>query len=194
MTPCTIELAKGIALDCEHALVKGFTGRALYIPYGVNPTFTFLGANPRVVTAITLGTGIKARGIYMPTTDPFNGSAIASNADNGRVMFTKNLAILIPLHGSDNAKDVVEPLMKSMEGGVVVVERKDKRGYGSYVMYGLYDPMKADPASFAQNETDNGGSASLTLTCTEDFEECNFFDTDYATTKAAFDSLFSDAI
>lgn len=194
MTPCSIELAKGIALDCEHALVKGFTGRALYIPWSTNPNFTFSGTNPRVISAITLGTGVKARGIYMPTTDPFNGSAIASNADNGRVMFTKNLAVLIPLHGADNAKDVVEPLMKSMQGGVVIVERKDKRGYGSYVAYGLYDPMKADPASFAQNETDNGGSASLTLTCTEDFEECNFFDTDYATTKAAFDALFADAI
>lgn len=194
MTSCTIELAKGIAIDCTNALVKGFTGRALYFPWSVNPVPTISGTNPRVISAITLGTGIKARGIYVPMADPFNGSAIASNEDNGRVMFTKNLQIMIPLHGADNSKDVVEPLMKSAEGGLIVVERKDKRGYGSYVVYGLYDPMKADPASFAQNETDNGGAATLTLTCTEDFEECNFFDTDYATTKAAFDTFFSDAI
>lgn len=194
MSPCTIELAKGIALDCDHALVKGFTGRALYIPYSVNPTITFVSGSPRVISAITLGTGVKARGIYMPTTDPFNGSAVAGNADNGRVMFTKNLSILVPLHGADNSKDVIEPLMKSTEGGLIIVERKDKRGYGSYVAYGAYDPMKADPASFTQNETDNGGAAAITLTCVEDFEEVNFFDTDYATTKAAFDTLFSDAI
>lgn len=194
MTSCTTELAKGIALDCDHALVKGFTGRGLYIPYSVNPSLTISGTNPRVLSAVTLGTGIKARGIYLPTTDPFNGSSVAGNADNGRVMFTKNLSILIPLHGADNSKDVVEPLMKSTEGGLIIVERKDKRGYGSYVAYGLYDPMKADPSSFSQNETDNGGAAALTLTCTEDFEECNFFDTDYATTKAAFDTLFADAI
>ena len=194
MTSCTIELAKGIALDCDYALVKGFTGRGLYIPYSVNPTLAISSANPRLLTAITLGTGIKARGIYLPNTDPFNGSSVAGNADNGRVMFTKNLSILIPLHGADNSKDVVEPLMKSTEGGLVIIERKDKRGLGSYVVYGLYDPMKADPSTFSQNETDNGGAAALTLTCVEDFEECNFFDTDYATTKAAFDALFADAI
>lgn len=191
MTPCTQEIAKGIALDCDKALVKGFTGRALYIPYSVAPTLTISGSNPRVVSAITAS---KVIGIYTPFTDPFNGSAVAGNADNGRVMFTKNLAILVPSHGADESKDLIEPLMKSAEGGLVIVERKDKRGLGSYVAYGLQDPMKADPASFTRNETDNGGAAALTLTCTEDWEECNFFDTDYATTKAAFDALFASAI
>ena len=193
MTPCTTEIAKGIAIDCAHALVKGFTGRALYIPWSVNPQLTINQTNPRVFSAITLGSGVKAKAIYTPLTDPFNGSSVAGNADNGRVMFLKTLAVLIPLHGADNAKDVVEPLMKSAEGGLIIVERKDKRGYGSFVAYGMYDPMKADPSSFSQNETDNGGAASLSFTCTEDYQECNFFDTDYATTKAAFDTLFASA-
>ena len=191
MTPCTLDIVKGIALDCDQALVKGFTGRALYIPYSVSPTITISSSNPRIITAITSS---KVVGIYTPFTDPFNGSAVAGNADNGRVMFTKNLAILVPSHGADEAKDLIEPLMKSAEGGLVIVERKDKRGLGSYVAYGLQDPMKADPASFARNETDNGGAAALTLTCTEDYEECNLFDTDYATTKAAFDALFAAAV
>ncbi len=193
MSPCTTEIVKGIAIDCAHALVKGFTGRALYIPYSVNPQLTIDSNNPRILSAITLGTGVKAKGIYTPMGDPFNGSSVASNEDNGRVMFTKNLQVMVPLHGADNAKDVIEPLMKSAEGGLVIVERKDKRGLGSFVAYGLYDPMKADPASFSQNETDNGGAAQLTLTCTEDYEECNFYDTSYAATKTAFDTLFAAA-
>lgn len=181
----------GIAMDCDKALVKGFTGRAVYIPYSVNPTITQSSANPRIVSAVTAS---KVIGIYLPFTDPFNGSAVAGNADNGRSMFTKNLALQIPAHGADVSKDLIEPLVKSAEGGMIIAERKDKRGLGSYVVYGLQDPMKADPSSFAQNETDNGGAASLTMGCTEDWEECNFFDTDYATTKAAFDALFASAI
>jgi hypothetical protein len=109
-------------------------------------------------------------------------------------MYQKNLSVLIPSHGADESKDLIEPLMKSAEGGLVIVERKDKRGLGSYVVFGLFDPMKADPTSFSRNEGENGGAAALTLTCIEDFEECNFFDTDYATTKAAFDALFTAAI
>lgn len=178
-------------MDCNHALVKGFTGRAVYIPYSVNPTLTISGTNPRIVSAVTSS---KVVGIYLPTTDPFNGSSVAGNADSGRVMFTKNLALLIPSHGADESKDLIDPLMKSAEGGIVIAERKDKRGLGSFVAYGVYDPMKATPDSFSQNETDNGGAAAVTLSCQEDYEECNFFDTDYATTKAAFDALFTAAI
>lgn len=191
MTPCTTEIVKGIALDCAHALVNGFTGRAVYIPYSVNPTITISGTNPRVVSAITSS---KVIGIYTPTINPFTGSSVTSNADNGRVMFPKTLAVLIPSHGADESKDLIEPLMKSTQGGLVIAERKDKRGYGSFVIFGLYDPMKADPTSFTQDEEANGGAASVNLVCTEDFEECNFFDTDYATTKAAFDALFTAAV
>ena len=191
MTPCTTEIAKGIAMDCTHALVAGFTGRAVYIPYSVNPTITISGTNPRVVSAITSS---KIIGIYTPTLNPFTGSSVTSNADNGRVMFPKTLSVLIPMHGAADSKDTIEPLMKSLQGGLVIVERKDKAGYGSFVIFGLYDPMKADPSSYSRDEEANGGAASVSLTCTEDFEECNFFDTDYATTKAAFDALFTAAI
>lgn len=179
-------------MDCDKALTKGWTGRAVYIPWSVNPVPTFDGTNPRIVKS--LGTPSTVVGIYLPTTDPFNGSSVAGNADNSRVMYTKNFAVLVPAHGADVAKNTIEPLMKSAEGGIIIAERKDKRGLGSYVMIGVQDPAKVDPASYSRNETDNGGAAAMTFTCVEDFEEYNFFDTDYATTKAAFDTLFAAAI
>lgn len=193
MTACTQTIAKGIALDCDKAMIKGYTGRALYIPYSRNPQFTVSQTNARIVSAITLGTGVKAVGIYLPTTDPFNGSAVAGNADNGRVMYQKSFAVIVPAHGADVAKDTIEPIMKDPQGGVIIAERKDKRGLGSFVMIGLQDPAKVDPSSYSRNETDNGGAASMTFSSTEDYEEANFYDTDYATTKAAFDALFAAA-
>lgn len=191
MTPCTQTIAKGIALDCTNALTAGYTGRAIYIPYSVAPTLTLDSSNPRVVKAITAS---QVVGIYLPFTQPFTGSSVAGNADNGRVMYQKNLAVLVPAHGADEAKGTIEPLMKSAEGGLIVVERKDKRGLGSYVVIGLQDPAKVDPTSYSRDEEANGGAAAMTFTCLEDFEECNFFDTDYATTKTAFDALFTAAI
>lgn len=191
MSPCTTEIARGIALDCDNGLVAGYTGRAVYIPYSVSPTITKVSGNPRLVSAVTSS---KVIGIYTPFTSPFDGSNVAGNADSGRAMFAKSLNVVIPMHGADVSKDLIEPLVKSLEGGMVIVERKDKAGYGSYVVYGSQDPMKADPTTFTRNEGENGGGASLTLMCKEDFEEVNFFDTDYATTKAAFDALFTAAI
>ena len=192
MTPCVQTIAAGIALDCEKALTKGWTGRAVYIPWSVNPALSVNAGNPRIISSV--GTPSTVVGIYLPTTDPFNGSSVAGNADNSRVMYTKNFAVLVPAHGADVAKNTIEPLMKSAEGGIIIAERKDKRGLGSYVMIGVQDPAKVDPASYSRNETDNGGAAAMTFTCVEDFEEYNFFDTDYATTKAAFDALFTAAI
>lgn len=191
MTSCIQEIAKGIAMDCNQALVAGYTGRAVYIPYDATPTLVKDSGNPRILSAVTSS---KVVGIDNAYINPFAGSTVTGNGDNGRVMYTKSLSLLIPSHGADEAKSLIEPLMKNAQGGVVIVERKDKRGLGSYVVLGLYDPVKADPASFTRDEAANGGAAALTLTCTEDYEECNFFDTDYATTKAAFDALFTAAV
>lgn len=191
MTPCTQTISKGIALDCTKAMVAGYTGRAVYVPYSAAPTLTIDSNNPRVVKAITASSAV---GIYTPFTQPFTGSSVAGNADNGRVMYQKNLAVLVPAHGAGNAKTTIEPLMKSAEGGLIIVERKDKAGDGSYVVLGLQDPVKVDPTSYSRDEEANGGAAAMTFTCIEDYEECNFLDTDYATTKAAFDALFTAAL
>ena len=191
MTPCSQTIAKGIALDCDKSLVAGWTGRAVYIPYSVNPTITKSGTNPRVVTAVTASSVI---GVLVQNNDPFAGTNVAGSTDNGRAQFVKTFATLIPMHGADVAKDTIEPLIKNLQGGMLIIERKDKAGYGSFVVFGLYDPVIADASTYSRDESANGGAASLSFICREDYEECNFFDTDYATTKTAFDALFTAAV
>jgi hypothetical protein len=44
-----------------------------------------------------------------------------------------------------------------------------------------------------RNENENGGDIVVTMSCQEQYFETTFFDTDYATTKAAFEALMAQS-
>lgn len=192
-TPCAANIAANIAMDCTKPLVSGYTGRAVLVELSGAPTLTPSASNPRILSAIVPATSAKVVMIDNVFADPFSGSTKTSNADSGRVKFSKSLAVHIPLRGADASKDVIEPLMKSAEGFLLIVEKKDRCGLGTYEVLGYQEAVKADPASYSRDESANGGAATVTLTCSEDWEEVDFFDTDYATTKAAFEVLIGKA-
>lgn len=193
-TPCAASLAANIAIDCAKPIVGGYTGRAVIIPLEDSPVITTSSTDPaRVITAIAPASGAKVVMVDNVFAAPFTGSTKTSNADSGRVKFTKSLAVQIPLRGAEASKNVIEPLMKSAEGFLLVVEKKDRRGLGSYEVLGFHEAVKADPTSYSRNEDENGGAALITLMCNEDVEEVDLFDTDYATTKAAFEALIAKA-
>lgn len=191
-TPCTATVAANIAAACNHQLTAGYTGRAVLINISDNPTLA-AGSTPNVFTGIALATGVKTVVIDNVFVDPFNGSSKSGNTDSGMVRFTKNLNILIPMSGADASYNVIEPLLKSPLGFLVVVEKKDRNGDCSFEILGAYSAVKADPASYSRDESANGGAAALTLTCTEAYEFVALYDTDYATTKTAFETLIGKA-
>ena len=74
------------------------------------------------------------------------------------------------------------------------LEKIDRVGDGSFEIIGAQSPAKvADPATVTRQETANGGAWALTLQSTEVYAETVFFDTDYATTLAAFEALLANA-
>ena len=92
------------------------------------------------------------------------------------------------------ASKVVEPLVKSGRGFIGVFEKKDRIGDGSFEVIGAQSPLKCvDPATVTRNENENGGAWNATLQSTEVYAESVFFDTDYATTLAAFETLLARA-
>ena len=189
---CAAKLAASIAMDCTNPIVAGHTGRAIIINHA-DAVIVRSAENPRIITSIVVAESAKPFVIDNAFVDPFSGSTTTSNTDSGMVTFTKNLSILIPQRGADTSKDIVEPLMKSPDGFIIIKEMRDKRGIGSFVVLGAEEPAKADPTSYTRDEGANHGAASLTLTCNEHYEEVDYFDTDYATTKAAFDALVASA-
>ena len=53
--------------------------------------------------------------------------------------------------------------------------------------------MTVNADGIMRNENENGGDIVVTMSTQEQYFEVTFFDTDYATTKAAFETLMASA-
>ena len=123
----------------------------------------------------------------------FNDSNTQSNADNGRFVYNKTFAFRIPLRGAGVSKDIVEPLADAPLGYLAVLEKKDRVGDGSYEIVGYGQGLTVNPDGIMRNENENGGDIVVTMSCEEQYFEVTFFDTNYATTKAAFETLMASS-
>lgn len=188
-TSCASKIAGNIAKDCAHPLVDGYTGRGVLIPVDSNPTIVVSAENPRTLTSITLAQAGKLAVIDNVWRDAFSGSGTQSSADSGRTKYTKTFVFRVPLRGSDVSKDIVEPLADAPLGYIAVLEKKDKVGNGSFEVVGYLQGLTANADGIVRNEGENGGDISVTMSCMEDYFEVTMFDTDYQTTKTAFDAL-----
>lgn len=190
-TPCAANVAANIAKDCDHPSVGGYTGRAVLIPLSYSPTIVASSANPRILTSISVGSGQKTIAVDNVWADPFNGSATQSNGDAGRIKFGKTFTLRVPLRGAATSKDIVEPLANNALGFLLIVEKKDRVGDGSYEVVGYLEGLKTNADGIVRNEYENGGDIVVTMSCSEDFFEVTMFNTDYATTKGDFEDLLA---
>lgn len=189
---CAATLAGNLAKDCDKPLVPGYTGRGVLIDLSGNPTIAQDASNPRTLTAVTLGTGVKCAVIDNSFGgQPLNGTSIQSNTDDGMMKYRKTVTVQIPTRGSETSKDVVEPLSQNPLGYMAILEKKDRSGNGSFEVIGFEQGLTANEDGITRNEYENGGCTVATLSCNESMYEYAFFDTDYATTLTAFEALLA---
>lgn len=187
---CAATISDNIAKDCDKPLVPGYTGRGVLIDLSGNPTITQSGTNPRTIMAVSLGTGVKCAVIDNSFGgQPLNGTNVQSNTDDGMMKYRKTVVVQIPQRGSDVSKAVVEPMSQNPLGYMAILEKKDRSGNGSFEVVGFEQGLTANEDGITRNEYENGGCTVATLSCNESMYEYAFFDTDYETTKAAFDAL-----
>lgn len=194
-TSCAADIAANIAPDCANPLVSGYTGRAVLFPVGGGATFVADATNPRIITSITLPGSDKW--IVLDNAQiitPLDGSTSQSNGDSGRFLFNKQLSFRVPLRGADTSKDIIEPLTQSATGWFAVVEKRDKVGDGSFEIIGMLQGLRPTADGIVRNESENGGDVAVTMTCQEAWFECDLFDTDYATTLAAFETFLANGL
>ena len=193
-TSCAASLAANIAKDCATPIVGGFTGRGVLIDIADLSAVTQDGSNPRIITAITLGTGKKLSVVDNAfSQQPFNGSGSQSNTDDGMMKHRKTLVLTIPKRGAKASKEIVEPTYQSPLGYIAVLEKKDRNGDGSFEVVGFEQGLQANADGIVRNEYENGGCTIVTMSTNEVNYEYSFFDTDYATTLAAFETLLTKA-
>ena len=190
---CAGSLAANIAKDCSKPMAGGYTGRGLLIPLSNTLTYAINASNPRIITGITMGASDKLAVIDNVWPSAFDGSNTQSNADSGRTLYGKTFAFRIPLRGAGTSKDIVEPLVESPLGFLAVLEKKDRRGDGSFEIVGYCQGLQVNADGVVRNENENGGDIVVTMSCQEQYFEVTMFDTDYNTTKAAFEALMLSA-
>ena len=191
-TSCTTKIANSIQGSCTQPIVPGYTGRGGLIDLTSDITWTVDATNPRVITGISIASPDKFVAIDNVWTDAFTGSNTASNNDNGRSSFTKTFTFRVPLRGAATSKDIIEPLMNSSLGFAVVLEKDDRSGDGSYEIVGYLKGLKANADGITRNEYENGADWMITMSTNEQFAEVVLFDTNYATTQAAFETMLTN--
>ena len=77
-------------------------------------------------------------------------------------------------------------------GFAVVLEKQDMIGDGSYEIVGYLKGLKTNEDGIQRNEYENGGDWTVNMSTDEAFAEVVLFDTDYATTKAAFETMLAN--
>lgn len=183
--PCSSALADNIASDCNTPRIAGYEQIGIIFNWD-DVDWANLAVdvnNPRTITAIAAATGKKPYAIYNNKNNPlpFDGTNTTFNADTDR--YDKTLQFYYEGIGADAAEDVVEPL----KGGnfIAIIPRKDHRGHGSFQVFGYQAGLKAN----AQVQDETTGYWLMTMQTSEPSAEIEYFATDYATTKTAYDAL-----
>lgn len=188
-TPCFGILASNIDEDCDNQRVIGYEDTAIIVNRSDIDwaALAYNAGNKRIVESFSLLTGKTPFVIYNPrlADASFNGTQTVLNADTRH--YTKTLLFYYKGIGGEAAMKVVEPLAKGEY--VVILQRKDHIGDGSFQIFGLQNGIYATEQ--VQDETT--GYWLMTMAIDEPFAETDLFKTDYATTKAMFDALVAQA-
>lgn len=193
---CAAQIAASIAQDCNKPLVGGYTGRAVIIPANdfAMAEVVVDAANPRKILSVVLPPdgSIMSYTIDNVFATPFTGSSTTGNTDTGRNGYLKTLSVRVPMRGADTSMKVIEPLIKSADGFVVIAEKRDRVGDGSFEVIGYQNALRGDIASVTRDENANGGDWVVNLTTIEKWAEVALVgnNDDYETAKKEFDGLF----
>lgn len=186
--PCTGTLSVNLDIDCNHPRVKGYEQIGVIINRAdiVWPTTTADAADPHILTEITLKEGKTGYVIYNNRNNPlpFDGTQTSYNSDSDA--YDKTVQFYSDKIGGDVSENAIEPL----KGGdyVVILNRKDHRGDGSFQVFGWQSGMKAT----AEVQDESTGYWLITMTGQEPYAEISFFKTNYSTTETAFRALYGD--
>lgn len=185
--PCVATLADSITMDCDNPRVQGYEDTALIFNRNdIDWSSVVTDANnPRIIKSFSTLSGKAPFVIYNPKRVPasFDGSNTTLNSENGK--YTKAVQFYFEGVGGGASKDVVEPLANG--SFVILLQRKDHKGHGSFQLMGWQAGMYAN----AQVQDETTGYWLITMNTDEPYAEVELFDTDYATTKSAFDDMLA---
>ena len=129
--------------------------------------------------------GGKAVPVTIDAENPF-GVTVQGNTDSGRVSYTKTIPVSIPATRDGKAEEFIMGMQKGLYGSCVLVLESFGISAGGVLnnndIFGVYSPVRIDPASVTRSEYENGGAWTLNLLCEEPVPNviCTMNGLDYA--------------
>ena len=196
MADCTGKITANFVLDCDYLPIAGLTTNALLINFDdVDRTATTIsGLNRLLITNLQLKAGKTAylfTGVKQTNSKSYALVPKDTNVDKWSHVF--NGTVFNP--SVENKLQVANLALGSKY--VVVVEQlwKGEDNEDAFEVLGYNTGLKLNEAT--NNSSENDNTIALVLGSEEGFEEptlpYNVLETDYATTKLAFDNLFAQA-
>lgn len=196
MADCTGKITANFVLDCDYLPIAGLTTNAVLINFEDidRSATTISGTNRILMTNLQLKAGTTG---YLFTgvkqTNSKNWALVPKDANIDKVSHVFNGTVFNP--SVENKLQVANLALGAKY--VVVVEQlwKGEDNEDAFEVLGYFAGLKLNEATNSSSENDN--TIALVLGSEEGYEEPslphNLLETDYATTKTAFDNLFIQA-
>lgn len=196
MTNCDYLLSKDIKQNCTEPLLKGVEVRGALI----NKVDIAIGAivfdatDPtHIIKTLPLSAGKRAYDVIQPAKNPFAGTK--SDMEEGTYLNTMSHESQIVI--LDSGPDVANQIDALMNGEfVLILENKAKNmqsakpGVSAFQIFGYHQGMRASAIASEKWSDDTRSGWLVTLKETQaPVSALYLYDTSYATTKAAFESL-----
>ena len=166
--PCNAVRQKytGRALLITGAGTKGtIQDTAVFSDNGLKVTGAYEGTDFTSLVPTFMDEGGKALPLTIDAENPF-GVTVQGNTDSGRVMYTKTIPVSIPATRDGKAEEFIMGLQKGLYGNAILL--LETFGYAAENdIFGVYSPVRLDPASVTRSEYENGGAWSFNLVCEE---------------------------
>lgn len=185
---CAGALNKDLVPDCAHPLVGGYTGRAVIID--LSQAGITVSISSGVVT-VTLASTVKTSAVNNCFAEqPLNGSATASNADDGFRLFEKSISFLAPGRDADMA-DSVDAMLHAPLGFLAIVEKRQKDVPESYEVIGVEQGLRVNADGITRNEYEQSGAVQVTMSCKETKFQYRLAGADAAACKTTFEGFLN---
>ena len=199
MSLCDRAVTADIKMNCSEPLQKGVESigyllRRSDIDFG---SVTFNANNNNIIEDFPLLTGKNAVRIYQQN-NAFTGTNSAVEVGTYVNGVTHNVAFVVLDKGPDVAHDIIDPLI-SGEEFVVILENKYKglqktlSGSAAFQVYGFHQGavVSAGDADKYSDDTLSGWAITLTEARAPK-SEMYLYNTSYAATKAALESMLAE--
>lgn len=193
MPNCESLISKDIDRSCDNPAVRGLEANAVIINRSDIDfsSVTFATGKKNIIESLSLKTGKKGYGIYVPGASPYTGTTKTLNVGTYVNTFNNEFHAVI----LDSGPDVCENIVDGLANGsfVVIFENKFKAGEnkeGSFEIMGFYQGLTATELANDKYSEDTDGGWAVTLTEERSPKSGLYlFKTSYEATETMFNSL-----